>query len=746
MSIQVNNALSSIEFSMKSTPESNPDFQELWQLWFILRRRWQPGAAIVGSIIGLTTLLTLLQKPVYEAEGKLLLENTNSTSSLTESGKQIGELRYLGSGDPLDTEAQVIRSLPIAEHTIVALNLKDKQGEPLEPEEFIEKGLKVNKVRGTGILQVFYKSAAPKEAAAVVNQLMSLYLESGVLTDRAKAITAREFITRQLPKTEATVRQAESALRKFKEGNNIVALQEEAQSAAAVITDLENQVTKARTELGTADARAEVLQDKLGMSSQEAVATSSLSQSPAIQKALEEFQQVQGQLAVQRTLYQEAHPIIANLREREAVLKTLLQGRVGQVVGGQKQAPNQNLQLAELKQKFTADLVGSEVGRLGSAREVSTLSNVLATYKQRAKALPRLEQQQRQLERELGAAQSTYEALLQKLQEVRVAENQTIGNARILEAARVPKRFSLRPIALRLVLGSVMGVLLAAITIFVLEVKDKSIKTIKEAREILGYTLLGIIPLFGKSEKITVRTEDPELSLPKLIVRDMPRSPISEAYRMLQSNLKFLNSDTELKTIVVTSCVVGEGKSSVSANLAVAIAQRGRRVLLIDGDMRSPIQHKIWELSNGVGLSDVIVGQVELKTVVKEVVSNLHVLTAGVMPPNPGALLDSKRMASLIKLCSDSYDFVLIDTPPLIVADDPRILGKMVDGIVLVVRPGVVDSTSATTSKELLNQLGQNILGLVINGVTPENEPHSYYYYAKEYYTEEDAKPAKVEA
>jgi capsular exopolysaccharide synthesis family protein len=201
---------------------------------------------------------------------------------------------------------------------------------------------------------------------------------------------------------------------------------------------------------------------------------------------------------------------------------------------------------------------------------------------------------------------------------------------------------------------------------------------------------------------------------------------------MLQANLKFLSSDKQLKAIVVTSSVPKEGKSEVSANLAAVMAQVGRRVLLVDADMRHPSQHHLWELTNSVGLSNVIVGEAEFKTAVCEVMPRLDVLTAGVIPPNPVALLDSKRMASLIETFLKSYDCVLIDTPPLAGIADAPILGKMVDGILLVVRPGVVDSASAKAAKDFITRSGQNVLGLVANGVIIKNEPDSYFYYTKE--------------
>jgi capsular exopolysaccharide synthesis family protein len=237
---------------------------------------------------------------------------------------------------------------------------------------------------------------------------------------------------------------------------------------------------------------------------------------------------------------------------------------------------------------------------------------------------------------------------------------------------------------------------------------------------------------------MTQPNKDSELSVPELVVRDNPRSPTSESYRMLHANLKFLSSDKPLKAIVVTSAVPQEGKSTVSANLAAAMAQRERKVLLVDADLYCPLQHHIWDVPNQVGLSNVLVGEVNFKTAIKEVMSNLSVLTAGVMPPSPAALLDSRRMAALIEDCSSHYDFVIVDAPSLSVAADAPVLGRMADGVLLVVRPGVVDSVSATSAKEVLKQSGQNVLGLVVNGVVPAREPHSYYYFAKEYYAEKN--------
>ena len=717
---------------MESTVHPEDEGINFQKYWLILRRRWLTIAGVCVSVVMLTTFYASLQEPIYEAEGKLLIKTTR-TPSFTGLGEKIGELNSV-SGTPLDTEVEIVRSVPIAQKTVAALKLKNEQGLPLKP-QVISSQLDVTSIKGTDVLKLSYTSADPKEAAAIVNKLMTIYIQNNVVSNRAEAAAARQFISKQLPKTEATVSKAESALRRFKENNKVVALTEEANSSVSVLANLKNQIAQAEANLADVSARSAELRRKIGMSPQEALAASSLSQSAGVQTALADYQKIDSQLALERTRFRDTTPAIADLEDKRAALRAILKERVRDVIASQSQVPAKNLQVGTTQQKLIEDAVQTEVQRLGLASQVAVLSNVKSTFEQRADTLPRLEQNQRELERKLNAAQSTYEVLLKKLQEAQVAENQNIGNARILETAVVPSQ----PINSRTqqsaLIGGILGLLLGSAAALILEARDTSIKTISEARELFGYTLLGTIPFVGK--KVMLLSRDSDNPVPELPVRDTPRSPVSEAYRMLQANLKFLSSDQPLKVIVVTSSIPKEGKSTISANLAAAIAQLGRKVLLVDADMRHPLQHHIWELTNAVGLSDVLVAQAEFKTAVKEVMPNLHVLSSGVMPPNPVALLDSKRMASLVEGFAASYDFVIFDTPPLVGVADTPILGKMASGILLVVRPGVVTVASGSAAQELLKQSGQKVLGMVMNGVVLENEPDSYFHYLKSYSVED---------
>lgn len=709
----------------------------LGQYWLILKRRWLPASSVFASVFILAAISLAFQKPVYEAQGKLLFKKSSPTPSLTGVGKEIGEMNTLqDQNNPVDTEAEVIRSNPIIQKTITRLELKNESGKTLKPEQLLKK-LDVKDVKKTDVLQVAYQDTDPKKAAAVVNTMMAAYLENNLLANRSEAVAAREFVQKQLPKAEANLRGAELALRQFKENNKVVALDEESKSAVGAVADLQKQITATQTGLADAKAQSEVLRKQLGINLQSAGTVTSISQFPAVQDVLKEIQQIESQLAVERSRFRENFPTVVGLKRKKASLEKLLQQRLKQGFGNQKIA-NAKLQNSGFDQKLTEDFVRAEARRLGLSSQMAALSNVQTDYRQRLNVLPSLEQKQRQLERQLQASQSTYLLLLQKLQEIRIAENQNTGNARVIASALVPDEPIAPRKALYLVTGVLLGSILAVATALVLESTDKSIKTVDDAKKVFGFTLLGVIPTLKKSEKISPRNGDLERSTPELVVRESPRSPLSEAYQMLQANLKFLNSDKELKAIVVTSSVPKEGKSTVSANLALAMAQMGRKVLLMDADMRRPLQHKIWDLPNHLGLSNIIVGQTEPRNAIKKITANLHVLTSGVIPPNPMALLDSQRMASLIKVFCANYDYVVVDTPSVNVAADAAILGKMTDGVLLVVRPGVVDTNCAARAKEFLEQSGQQILGQVINGFYPENEPYSYYHFSSKYHAEED--------
>jgi len=717
--------------------ESQESSLSLDKYWQVLKRRWVPGLAVFFPVFLLSLLSSSLKKPTYIAEGKLQFHRTDTISSFTGLGAEVAKLESVGqdtTSSPLQTEAEIIRSVPVVQKTIKRLKLQDRDGNLLKYDDFL-KNLTVGDIKKTDVLQVSYKDSQPQQAARVVNTLMAAYLEHNVSSRRKAAKAAREFIEQQLPQAERIVTKAEAELANFREKNNIFGLQEEGSKSIESLRNLQSQIGEIKTKLADISARSQQIRQQLNANPQQALDITSLNQASGVQDILKEVQQVESQLASRRTVLTNTHPEIIALESKFNALKSLLQDRIRQTLGTNGQqldGIDARLQVGDLKQQLAAELVNLESTSLGLNNQLAVLSELQTSYKQRLENLPKLEQQQRQLERKIEAAQSTYSLLLKKLQEVRIAENQNIGNASEVSEALVPQQPVSSPL-LNYLSASLLGMLVSLATMYLLESQDKSIKTIEEAKELTGLTLLGVIPDFSKPKKSILSKQEVEAAYPTLMVRDAPRSPISEAFRMLRANLKFMSADKELKVMVVTSSVPQEGKSTVAANLATSMAQMERRVLLIDGDLHRPSQHHIWELPNSEGLSNVIVGQIEVMKAIKKGMDNLDVLTCGAVPPSPASLLDSKRMASLIDSFRSYYDYVIIDAPSLNLAADAATLGQMADGVLLVVRPGVVDSVNAAFACEMLEKSGQNVLGQVVNGVVQKNERHMNYYYKEEY-------------
>lgn len=211
------------------------------------------------------------------------------------------------------------------------------------------------------------------------------------------------------------------------------------------------------------------------------------------------------------------------------------------------------------------------------------------------------------------------------------------------------------------------------------------------------------------------------------ILEKDPKSMAAESYRTLRTNIQYSSFDKEYKIIMVTSSEPGEGKSTIAGNLALSFAQDGKRVLLIDCDLRKPSLHKKFKISNLVGLSDVLIGKEDLKTALHRYNENLVVLTSGKLPPNPSEMLSSKAMSNLLKELKNVFDYIILDTPPVQAVTDSQILSTKADGTILVIRAEKTKKDSVQNALGLLKKVNANIIGTVLNGI--ESSRNKYYYY-----------------
>jgi succinoglycan biosynthesis transport protein ExoP len=332
------------------------------------------------------------------------------------------------------------------------------------------------------------------------------------------------------------------------------------------------------------------------------------------------------------------------------------------------------------------------------------------------------ESKRSRIELSLTQYRQIYSSLLLSFEQVRLAEAQSTSSLVQVDKATPPSR-PIRPRTVtNVALAGIIGFLIGAGIIFLIEAFDDTLKGPDDVARHLGLPVLGLIAKHDKDVKV--------------ITAAQPRSPISEAYRSLRTNLQFTSVDYPINTLLITSPSPGEGKSSVTANLGIVMAQSGRSVVLIDADLRRPNLHKILELSNRKGISTLFV-QPKLSldgSLQPTAVPNLYVLPAGEVPPNPSELLGSAKMFEIIGRVKDHADLVIIDTPPIMAVTDSAVLAPRVDGVILVVRPGSTNLGAAKQAVEQLRRVGANLLGVVFNEVAINRSRYRYYRYKGYYY------------
>lgn len=334
----------------------------------------------------------------------------------------------------------------------------------------------------------------------------------------------------------------------------------------------------------------------------------------------------------------------------------------------------------------------------------------------------------------LAQYRSSYATLLESYENVRLAEAQSTDSVSVAEEAQ-PKRLPVRPkTTLNIFLGGMVGGLFAIGIALLLEQLDDTLKSTEEIEQLAGASTLGVIA--------RIEGDNPA---EKLVTAKRPRSQVAEAYRVLRANIEFSLIDNGIKTVVVTSAGPIEGKSTSVANLAVAMAQAGKRIILVDTDLRRPTLHQLFEQSNARGITTALIKQ-EGRSIsdylVPTGVRNLRLLPSGPLPPNPAELLGSQRMAELIENLRMRAELVLFDSPPLLAVADTTILASVCDATLLVVLAASTKADSLRKATEQLAQSGTRLLGVILNRVSTSSSSY-YYHYHYHYYASSDSEQRK---
>ncbi len=431
------------------------------------------AAGAFAACVALAAFASTQVKPTYTADAQLLFTKVDRTAALTSLGDgDTGQLQsLLIDQTPLTTQIEVIRSRPLLQETIEILELKDDEGLPLDP-SVLSQNLELSIIGGTDVVEILFTHPDPQVSASVINTLIDQYREKSITTNRAEAREAKEFLLAQLPQSEAVLRQAEADLRNFLESNQIGVLDEEATSLVARMEVISNQIATVQADLESAASKSASLQGKLKLNSQEALQVGNLSQNPGIQEAILALQTVERDLAAQKARFSENSPVVRQLRAQQQSLQAFLQEQI-RIAGGSPSVSSNLIQgnpnQVNITQTLIQDFLNSEVEYTGLQQQLEVLRSYQSEYQNRLTSVPSLSAEQRALERRVTVAETTYSALLTRLQELQVQENETTYNNRVVQPATVPTEPDSGAKLKTLAAGVLGGALLAIAIIIISE-------------------------------------------------------------------------------------------------------------------------------------------------------------------------------------------------------------------------------------------------------------------------------------
>ncbi len=711
----------------------------LREYWIIIKKRkfFILLVGILLTIFSVALAIIRAPTPLYEATCSIKFEKAVSPLGL------YTKFISFGSGSEIETQMAVIKGYLVFKKVASAMGLVDEGDYSDRELAHVIIGLQakvtVTREGYSNIVNITAKADSPELSAHLANQVALAYKETHAEEVNRRTGEAIKFIKGQLEEVSGRLRTSEDRLRRFKENEQIISLNFQSDGLLSKAVALEDRLSE------TLEAEREL--DDIERRIKEAPSyTSSPTESFFSEKTTDLYKKLNSRLIdlmIQRdTLlvqYTTAHPRIIEVDK----------------------------QIAEIKEKMITEL-DSQL-RVHEKRE-QEIKKGLADLREEMQLIPSKGLELVRLEKEVERNRDIYSLLESKYQEALIENAEKPEEVVIIKPAFEPFKPINPPNTVPSgFMGAMIGLVFGLVFAFIVETFDTSIGAIDEVEQTLGLAVVGLIPHIDEKDMDPDLKEQYEQESPsdvllrnaRLIPHFGPQSMLAESFRSFRMNVQFSALEQDIKTIVVTSATAEEGKTTVAANLAIAMAEGGLKTLLIETDFRRPTIYRIFGLEPTPGITDYLLSNYDLSEIVRTVtdlmmgkmntdkiiltpgIDNLHIITCGTIPLNPAELMQSKKFKGLLAELRDRYDVILLDAPPLVSAADALVLAMGVDGVLLTYRVGKVARGILKRVKSQLEQIKANIIGVVLNEVKAEAssdfaELKKYRYYT--YYGEQAKK------
>jgi capsular exopolysaccharide synthesis family protein len=571
------------------------------------------------------------------------------------------------------------------------------------------------------LVKVEFTTPHPGLSQALANAHVQSFLRMSLESRFSLTEEAREFLDQKKLELRKKMEISEDALNKFRRLHGIVSVEKGENIVVDRLVDLNKQLTAARTQRLEAESLYRTIENKNHQDLAEVM------KQGLVQQLKGNVATLEAERARLSTIFKPDHPRIQELGQQIAAAQLALKAEIANVVRG---------------------IQSTYAVALAKERGLETEAN---SQQQDALKLKELGVDYTVLQEEVNANRSLYENVLKRLSETNVSNDIAVSNMQIAEWANKPLRPSSPNISFYLLASMVSGLLFGVGIAFVLEFFDSTVGTPEDVSRSVGLGTLGVVPhvkfldrrrpIMGRIANIlslpapkaaAAKAESPK----ELISSHSPVSILNEAYRSIRTSLLLSQAEKPPQVILLTSPSPGEGKTVTSVNIAIALAQDGYSVLLVDADMRKGCCHQRLGLSRNSGLSNVLTGRLPLGGGIQQTsIERLSLMSRGAPPPNPSELLGSRIMKETLKDLREIYDFILIDSPPVIGISDAAVLSVLVDGVLLVLDGQKTSTPSAQKAVERLDMVRARMLGVILNGVDLQDPHYSYFRSYNQYYS-----------
>jgi polysaccharide biosynthesis transport protein len=663
---------------------------DLGAFFSILRRRLLLGGGVAIVTASAISLFGMTQKARYEGKFQLLVEpvtadsqsGINLTDQASKGGKAENQLDYL-------TQIQVLRSPKLV---VPILEQVQQQYADLNYNTVIPK-LNVTQPKETKIIEVRYQDADAQKVAFVLKKLADGYLDYSRKERQTNLSQGIKFVNGQIRETQVRVDDLQQKLQRFRQEQQFIDPESQAQRVMSQITALQQQRLDIEKEIATTQSNLNQIGGQTG-------STATLAESPAYQSLLTQLREVETKLAIESARFEDENLVILNLKDQRKNLSPLLQKEANRVVG-------------ERAAVVTSKLAGLQV-------QQQAIANTEKYLNQQVQQLPVATRYYTDIQRQLSVATESLNRFLQTREQLQVQAAQKEVPWQLIAPPEIPQA-PITSTTRTIVLGGIAGVLLGIAAAMLAERADRTFYSIEDLRNQIRVPLIGTIPILNATQN---RRRD---GLP---YRDFQ---FLEAFRTLYSNLVSVGKEQPINSLVISSARPGDGKTTVAINLAQAAAAMGKRVLIIDADLRNPQLSQRLGVAQAKGLSDVIVHDICPSTVIRTLHFNsfgtseqagdkLCILPAGHELLDPTKVLSSHRLKKLIASFEMVFDLVIYDAPPMLGLADSNLLAAHTNGMILVTRIGKSNRIALVEALDRLKLARIQILGLVANGVVQQHD------------------------